>query len=262
MRVIYDLAVQPVSLGDLLLFQQTSLVLADEIEFVLTYDPQRQAVPKWMIPLTRVNQRLSQAHVLSHHELRAMKPAVEWPKKTGYMYYECMDILAKAENVPALKACAETTAWARRFLDLNGRVTIQLRKNKDHPRRDTDNRKWLEFLLSHPEERFVIVCAPHEVDEKLSLPNTTYAAVDTDKVAALVAESDIHMGPCSGPVVMRFFAGKPYCVFRDTNKPQKMPCIRVVGDTHHYSFMTEKQVSITTDETVERIESEFQRTIH
>lgn len=288
-RIIYDLASQPFSVGDVLVYQETALVLreqlgADEIDFVVTYDPERPVVDdphlawitkenfhehlKWLMPVASVNQHLGQVFLKTHDELDSMPDAMSWPGlDIGYLFYECIRIIAmhflKHGAIPAVKPLPATQEWAQDFLSEYGEVTIQMRRNPHFPARNSDYPAWVEFMSRYPDERFVVVCAPHEVDDALRLPNVTIAAdhvgCDTERICALVEASDIHMGVSSGPAQMRLYGRKPFCVFRDTINPARVRALRWVGPQLCYPWTTEQQTILPRAENADRIGLEFDK---
>lgn len=255
MRIVYDLETQPRSLGDVLMFQQTSLLLTDEVDFCFAHDPKRTRYPGWLIEAGWVNQNVCSVEVKTHDELKSMT-GPEWPRRnSAYLYYECMEMLKKAGEFPALKPRREKQEWAREFLSRNGRVTIQVRNNKANPGRNSDVRVWMKFLKSHPDEKFVVVGLPEEIDPRLRLPNVT-VVTDCEEVCAVVEASDYHMGVSSGPAQMKLYSKKPFCIFRDASKPGRIPWLSK-DDLIRYPWGVEGQSIYRSPETLERVEAEF-----
>lgn len=271
MKVVYDLRSQPFSVGDVLLYQQVSLILTDEaIDFIVSIDPERPVVAdkhlayinknnfrehlEWLMPAARVNPLLRSSSL-------SLKKEWGWPNKNHYMYYECLEIIGKCfkhREIPELKPTIDVSD----FLEKHGRTTIQMRRNPHWVNRNSDYEVWLEFL-SKRKEKFIIVCAPHEVDDRLRLENVTiasdYFGQDTEKICALIGAADFHMGVNSGPMCMRLFSKKPFCVFKDYSNVSRIPSLHKSGDGIKFDWSTENQTMLPFAETVARIEAEYEK---
>lgn len=284
MRIVFDLSTQPFAVGEIILYQEVSLILKepnDSIEFVLTYDPKNPVIPdhhldyikrdfrrhlEWLSPATRVNRYLSEAFLKTHEQLNDMDKKDSWPRRdVGYMFYENMRLIdlkfQKSGEIPHIKPSESTESWAKWFT--KDATTIQMRLNPHWKERNSDYQVWIEFLKNHKDEKFVIVCAPHEVDESLRLPNVVIASdevgTDTEKICALIEASEIHMGVNSGPACMKIFGKKPFCLFKDFTKVEDTPGLYKVGDGQRFKFNTEKQNFLPFGETHKRIEQEFEK---
>lgn len=265
LRVVYDLRTQPFSVGDVLVYQQTALCLTkNPIDFVISAglvgDPNLAHITakdlEWLLPAARVNQRLRSVHY-------GTDEGGDWPPRDSpYMFYKCIEIIRKHNEefgIEPVKPLPEMEAWAKEYL--GGRTTIQLRRNPWNPERNSCYGEWIEFLGRRP-ERFVIVCAPHEVDESLRLPNVEiFASTDTEKICALVEAAPIHLGVSSGPAQMRIYSQKPFCIFKDRMKPQRIPALKQDGDRFRFPWTNDRQSILTCSETADRIETYFEEVL-
>lgn len=285
MRIVYDLSTQPFSVGDVLMYQQASLLFRDceRIDFIVTYDPQNPVVPDrnlshirsdfkgnlpWLMAAARVNRYLRTAALKTHDELKGMPPYKSWPLGvTTYHYYAIMDQMVlhyqQFGYVPALKPRDHIEQWARGYLEKHGRVTVHMRRNPQFIGRNSDYEVWRQFMCNNPDERFVVVCAPHEADDSLRLPNVRMACddvgSDVELICGLIEASAIHMGVSSGPAVMRIFSRKPYAIFRDANNPEAVQAIRARGEELRFAWARDSQFLTAANETVGALDFELRR---
>lgn len=151
--VIYDLSTQPFSIGDILIFQEASLVICkqrglDRIDFALVYDPLTPVVsdPAFsgigaesflfhlssILPAAQVNPNLGSLFLFdSHRQLERYvadnsERYVVWPKLSQYvskeyLFYYCFNTLFTEHfktrgSLPVMRSRPAASDWALRFL--------------------------------------------------------------------------------------------------------------------------------------------------
>ena len=151
--LIYDFATQPLSIGDILVFQEAALVLRErhglgQVDVACVFDPARPVVPDpafahieaenflfhlaGILPAAQVNPHLGSVFLFdSHRRLEAyiadnagqyyIWPSLEQYAKGEYLFYHCFDELFAEHHVrhgslPALRSRPAALAWARRFI--------------------------------------------------------------------------------------------------------------------------------------------------
>jgi hypothetical protein len=156
--MIYDFASQPLSVGDILIFQESSLVLRathdlGQIDFALVYDPKQPVVAdpalahfdpesflyhlSSFLPAAQVNPHLGAVLFFDSHT--ALESYIGdnchryhvWPtlrQYTGreYLFYYCFDHLfydyfEQHGNLPSLASRPAARIWAERFLEEHAR---------------------------------------------------------------------------------------------------------------------------------------------
>ena len=152
--VIYDFASQPFSIGDILMYQEASLVLRkerqiDRVDFAVTYDPANPVVPDpafsaigpenflshltTVLQAAQVNPHLGSLFLFDSHEniekfvSRHLDTYTVWPPlqryvNREYLYYHIFnDVLfshfRKFGSLPSLASRLPVRAWARKFID-------------------------------------------------------------------------------------------------------------------------------------------------
>lgn len=168
--MIYDYSSQPFSIGDVLIFQEISLVLRDDlglgkVDFALVYDPARPVVPdpafghldaksflfhlSAVLPAAQVNPYLgslmlfdSHAHLESHVSANISRYHV-WPGPAQYaareyLYYECFNKFLPAYfgrhgRVPKLESRPAAVKWAAAFFErhLNNHVPVTVQLRRN-----------------------------------------------------------------------------------------------------------------------------------
>lgn len=287
LTAIYDLDHQPFSMGDMLVFLQGALVEQsrlglDNIHVVISYNtesPTRE--PK----LAHINARNVREHMLWLESTAAMCSQVKtvtiearknkkgrqeepvWPPgPPHYITYNCLgtiaDTVIKRGSFPRLTPRDDLRQWASAFLEKYGQITVNLRKTATNPSRDSDLRVWLEFFKKS-RERFVIVCAPHEVIPEMRLGNLTFAKDYGSSAAqdcALVEGSRFHIGVSSGPTMLRWFSGRPLCEFRaERHVLERFPGAFENGGRWRFTFASQWQSAVFSKENVANIETELER---
>lgn len=151
--IIYDLSAQPFSIGDILLFQEASLVLREEngcadVDFAFVYDPTHPAPPDpvlssitedncifhlaSILPVAQVNPYLGSLFLFNSHAHieRFVADNTEryqvWPSAGAYisreyLYYRIFnellaDYYRKNNAIPSLQSRPNMLSWALRFL--------------------------------------------------------------------------------------------------------------------------------------------------
>ncbi|MGC3996945.1 MAG: hypothetical protein QM767_05215 [Anaeromyxobacter sp.] len=188
LTVVVDFAVQPFSIGDLLVYLNGALAAAescgaDRIDCCLLSDPDdprsdpimaalatrdthRQRLFE-LLPLVQLCPRLGAVHVfdrreecLAHLDARAGSPV--WPPRAAiearrYMYYDILQAVHRHHQagrpIPRLCFSEATAAWARRFLAEQAPglvpITVNLRGNRRfHDHRNSDLAAWRALFVS------------------------------------------------------------------------------------------------------------------
>jgi hypothetical protein len=152
--IIYDLASQPFSVGDILVFQEASLVLLarydlQKVDMVIAYEPRQPVVPdpafreidaesflfhlSSILPAAQVNPNLGSLLLFdSHRQLEAYvadnaDSYVVWPSlqhyaSRDYLFYHAFNDLFRAHfdahgSLPVLQSRPAAAAWAARFVE-------------------------------------------------------------------------------------------------------------------------------------------------
>ncbi len=152
--IIYDYSSQPFSVGDVLIFQEASLVLREnldlgKVDFALVYDPLKPVVPdpafakidnesflfhlSAFLPAAQVNRYLGSLFLFdSRRQLESyiadnrlqyhVWPGVVQYAAREYLYYYCFnelfpDYFRRNGSLPALKSRPAATTWAEAFIE-------------------------------------------------------------------------------------------------------------------------------------------------
>ena len=159
--LIYDFSSQPFSLGDILIFQEVSLVLRNTyglgaVDIALVYDPARPAVadPAFayvrpenflfhlssILPAAQVNPYLGSLLLFdSHRRMESyiadnMEDYYVWPSLSDYasreyLFYDCFnrlfaDYYSKHGTLPSLSSRLAVSSWAQQFLELHAASVV------------------------------------------------------------------------------------------------------------------------------------------
>lgn len=188
LQVVIDFAVQPFSIGDLLVYLNGSLVAAadcgaERIDYCLLSDPDvprsdpimallatrdthRQRLLE-LVPLLQLSPCLGAVHIfdrwaecLAHLDARGGGPC--WPPRAAfearrYMYYDILQAVhghhQARGQIPRLRFSEATAGWARAFLAERAPglvpVTVNLRGNRRfHDHRNSDLAAWRGLFLA------------------------------------------------------------------------------------------------------------------
>lgn len=151
--IIYDLASQPFSIGDILVFQEASLVIRAQhnlgkIDFAIVYNPEQPVVPdpafreidaesflfhlSSILPAAQVNPHLGSALLFdSHRQLETyvadnadtyfVWPSLPHYAQRHYLFYYCFNELFRDHfdrygSLPSLQSRPAALRWAERFI--------------------------------------------------------------------------------------------------------------------------------------------------
>ena len=151
--IIYDFSSQPFSIGDILIFQEASLVLRErhglgKVDFALVYDPASPVVPdpafrnvdtesflvhlSSALPAAQVNPHLGsvflfdshrqlERHIVDNHDKYFVWPRLGQYASREYLFYHCFDDMFREHFeqhgfLPVLGSRPAASAWAREFL--------------------------------------------------------------------------------------------------------------------------------------------------
>lgn len=191
-----------------------------------------------------------------------------------YLFYHCFNELfyqfyEANRKLPNLGSRPAAKSWVFEFLRAHVQSpvvgTVQLRRNLNNPERNSNYDAWLGFFrycADHYPVKFVVICAPAEIDPKLrDLPNVViakdhYTSLELD--LALIEAADFHMGASSGPSTIAQFNGKPYCVFGWKIDPAVFKDLTHDRHRHRFYFSTPFQNWIVEEENTELLIKEFQ----
>lgn len=239
-----------------------------------------------ILPAAQVNPFLGSAFLFDSHE--ALESFIAdnearyqvWPPANlyasrEYLFYHCfneffLDYYARHKQLPAMRSRPAARSWARNFFHRHsgGQImgTIQLRRNPANPARNSIYEVWFSFFRYCTDNypvKFLIICAPHEVEPGLrDLPNVIVAkdhCTSLEQDLALIEEAAFHMGASSGPSTICQFNAKPYCIFGWPNNPKLLKGITVDQHRHRFYFSSEYQNWIAHHETLELLKLEFDR---
>lgn len=168
--IIYDYSSQPFSVGDVLIFQQASLILREnfnlgKVDFALVYDPVTPVVPdpafsyidsgsflfhlSTFLPAAQVNPHLGSLLLFdSHSQLESyiadnvsayhVWPGVVQYASREYLYYHCFnelfpDYFRKHGTLPRLKSRPAAVQWAAAFYEryANSAITVTVQLRKN-----------------------------------------------------------------------------------------------------------------------------------
>lgn len=306
--IIYDLSGQSFGIGDILLFQEVSLVLLDryeakQVDFALVYNPQRPAAPDpvlatiteenclyhlaSILPAAQVNRHLGSLFLFNSHDhleryvanninsYSAVWPSAKTYLSREYLFYQAFNVeianyYREHKQIPHLHSRDHLLSWADVFIrervSPSAPVTVQLRRNRLNPDRNSNYDVWLEFFLACNERypaKFIIIGTAAEMDERFRLcPNVLMAKDFFSQVEhdlALINRAVIHMGASSGPGTLAMFGDKPYLLINSPADP--LLKIGFAGDgifLRAFFAGPNQQVTIAP-ETLEMLLAEFEK---
>ena len=155
--IVYDLSAQPFSVGDVLIFQEASLVLRERfglalIDFAVVFDPRQPVVNdpafrdidsgsflfhlSYILPAAQVNAHIGSLFLFdSHRQLESFiaesgERYQTWPElglyaSREYLFYRCFNELFHEHyrqhgSLPPLRSRPAVAAWAQGFLEAHG----------------------------------------------------------------------------------------------------------------------------------------------
>jgi len=239
-----------------------------------------------ILPAAQVNPHLGSAFLFDSHEAlesfiadntmsyRVWPPANLYSSRE-YLFYHCFnefffDYYTSHKRLPAMRSRPAARSWAQNFFRQHsgGQImgTIQLRRNPANPARNSVYDVWFSFFRYCQDKypvKFLIICAPHEVDPGFrDLPNVVVAkdhCTSLEQDLALIEEAAFHMGASSGPSTICQFNPKPYCIFGWLIDPAVFRGITVDQHRHRFYFSNEHQNWIVHHETLDLLKQEFDR---
>lgn len=304
--LIYDFSSQPLSVGDILIFQEAALVLREihglgDVDVALVYDPRKPVVPdpafahilpenflfhlSSILAAAQVNSYLGSLLLFdSHRRLEGyiadnIDDYFIWPSlglyaSREFLFYHCLDELfakyyLERGELPSLRSRPVAATWAKQFLQQHASgvaaVSVQLRKNPATPARNSDYEAWQKFFrfcASRYPVKFIVICAPSEIDPILrDLPNVVVAKdlhTSLEQDLALIEACSMHMGPSSGPATMAMFSHKPHCMFGFDGSSIMIRCLIQEEHRLRYTFAQKTQYWIRQTETYELLLQEFE----
>lgn len=273
-----------------------------KIDLAIAYDPDQPVVPdpafreinaesflfhlSSILPAAQVNPHLGSLLLFdSHRRLEAyvadntdgyfVWPSLSQYASREYLFYHCFNELflehySRRGSLPPLQSRPAALHWAKAFIAEHASgalpVTVQLRRNRVNPARNSDMDAWLAFFRECAERyhaRFIVICGPAEVDARLrGLPNVIVAkdhCTSVEQDLALLEAAACHMGASSGPGTMLMFSPKPYCMFNWDLKLDSITGIVVEDRRCRFPFSAPLQSWLLDVETPERLMGEFQR---
>ena len=263
LQLVYDITYQPTSIGDVLTHLQAANCLAEErgspgVEVVILHDDRQRKI-EFLGQAARMSDRVVSVQVVhKRHEREVLRP--RWfPKGNHYSTYECWglitDFFTQHKRLPSIKPHHGLVAWAEDYLA--GAITLQVRASKHHPERNAKVEEWVKFVKANPVP-IVIVCSPAEREARLSGPHVRFACDDfgLQQQLALVYASRIHLGSASGPAQMRWYQDKPFRVFSEPIKTNRVKGMTQMEGRKKMPWMTGFPL-ISGPETAGLIQTEF-----
>lgn len=177
-------------------------------------------------------------------------------------------------TIPHLSCREFLVKWAEGFYKEHApshvAVTVQIRNNKKiNARRNLHMVRmecWLEFFRYCEEcypVKFVVICARHEIDERLrECPNVIIAKdhlTTLEQDLALIHTAALHMGSASGPGSMAIFGTKPYLLVNSELGPGLFRDMVQTDDHVRFFFSSPLQRITLSAETTELLIEEFGR---
>jgi hypothetical protein len=177
--IVYDLSAQPFSVGDILIFQEASLVLRERfrlhlIDFAIVFDPRQPVVAdpafrsidaesflfhlSYVLPAAQFNAHVGSLFLFdSHRQLESFiaesgERYRTWPDlglyaSREYLFYRCFNELfhehyTQHGALPPLQPRPAAAAWARRFLEEHapGRVAVTVQLRRNPANPPRDSR--------------------------------------------------------------------------------------------------------------------------
>lgn len=238
-----------------------------------------------ILPVAQINQNLGSLFIFnSHLQLeRYITDNTEtyqiWPgglqyKRKEYLYFTALndalyDYFKDYGNIPYLRCRQFLVEWASEFYRNNLcsciPITVNLRNNKlFSTHRNSIMDCWLNFFKycsgRYP-VKFIIVCALHEIDERMRHLDNVIIAKDfhtgIEQDLALISTSAMHMGASSGPFSMAWFGDKPYLMFNWDADPKDYKCLIEDDGFYRFIFSTPFQRMTKEPETTELLIKEF-----
>lgn len=247
--LIYDLAAQPISIGDVVLFQEAGLIIAkregcEVVDTAFVYDPKQPTVPdpafshinadnireylKPIILATQCNPMHGEAFVFSPHaeldEFLRTSDYVAWPSREErdrrrYLYYDIFENVIwghyqRSGSIPVLNCQPRLRDMAQSLMTPYPKpwVTVNIRNNPGHHfGRNANIESWVR--LFGKDATFFLMCARNEIDPSFRRPNVVLTKDHDTTIAedlALCVSSDFHIGIGSGPITVNLFNQKPY----------------------------------------------------
>jgi hypothetical protein len=275
----------------------------DKVDFALLYNPQSPTSgdPAFsgiteenvmyhlasVLPAAQTNQHLGSLFLFNSQrqlQLFVSNSAEQyhvWPSATDiasreYLLYRVFnemvyDYSREHGKIPYLSCRAFLIKWAEGFYEEHAAshvpVTVQIRNNKKiSPGRNLRMQCWLEFFRycegRYP-VKFVVICARHEVDDRLrQCPNVIIAKdhlTSLEQDLALIHTAALHMGAASGPGTMAVFGSKPYLLVNTDLGPGLYRDMVQTDDYVRFSFSLPSQRITLGPETTEVLIEEFAR---
>ncbi len=231
LQLVYDLNCQPNSIGDVLTHLQAANCMVEEkgcgeVDVVILHDARLTALTH-LGEAAKMSDQVASVNVCHQRHRQEVVRSGSWPPNTHYSTYECWnliaDFFARKGYLPAIrppKALLEAAkAW------LGDAITLQIRNNTKHIERNSTNAEWLGFVKANPSVPIVIVCYPQERDGRFAKFANVRFACDHHGIAmqlAMVYAAPLHLGLASGPAQMRWYQDRPFAVFAEPIKTNRV----------------------------------------
>lgn len=215
---IYDFSRSPFTLGEILVFQELTLVLrmvhqADKIDLIWLYDPDSfrrdcglnrdnyHYFFSRLLPLAHVNPHLGsfmlmdsaemlESYLADYQERYVIVPPYQDAKGrtvrlySEYFNYIC-DVFADHGHIPDLSCRPAMVSWGRLFMDkLVGPripVVVHMRNASDNTARNANLECWLDFF-EHCQKRsdtcFIVIGEKNQLDERFRSLSNLFFAKD------------------------------------------------------------------------------------
>ncbi len=272
------------------------------VDFALVYNPARPAAPDpvlsgitednylfhlaLILPVAQMNSRLGSLFLFNSHDhlerfvADNMDRYLVWPSAGTYfsreyliyrIYHELLaEYYQKNNRLPALNPRPNMLSWASDFMHKHVfpflPVTVQLRKNKVNPGRNSNYDVWLEFFTVCKEQypvKFIIIGAESEMDERFKRCSNVLMTKDfragVEQDLALINGAAIHMGAASGPGSMALFGSKPFLLLNSLSEPLLTMGFIQNGNFARALFSSPVQQITVIPETLDMLNEEFKK---
>lgn len=272
------------------------------VDFALVYDPAHPVAPDpvlssiteenclfhlaSILPVAQMNPRLGSLFLFNNHEhlerfvADNMDRYVVWPSAGTYFSREYLiyrifhEIFAgyyrENKRLPVMNPRPNMKSWASVFMREHIfpyiPVTVQLRRNKVNPGRNSNYDVWLKFFDACKERypaKFIIIGSEHETDERFRrcsnvlMTKDFHAGIEQD--LALIAGAAIHMGASSGPGSMALFNCRPFLLVNSLSEPLLTMGFIQNGNFARAFFSSPAQQFTVVPETLDMLNEEFKK---
>ena len=255
-KLKYDFSSQPCSIGDVLIFYEYMQVInEDDFDFIFTYNPdfpsQDNPVFSYITPKNCKAYFWELMQMAKLPRVKSVSLETHSNPRGAYGFYHWMDTIVEYYNQHGFIPSLDVTKPEQRDY-----ISVQLRRNKYNPARNSQYGEWEKFFGNHLEEDFVVVCSKDEKPD-FKFPNLHIAKDENSTIKddlIYVQNSKLHMGATSGTSAVRHYSTRPVVTFNSKNM--------MVGNTwfkdNRFPWWTDKQAILGEMDTIDEIERAFE----